>query len=65
MPKSIALLVRAMVSLVEAQPVPAITGLRPAAVLTAVSISFTRSSKVSRLASPVVPVTMRESHRSF
>ena len=38
---------------------PAITSLSPAAVLTAgVSISFTRSSKVSRLASPVVPVTM-------
>ena len=56
---------KAIADTLEAQPVPAMTGLRPAAAFTAVSISFTRSSKVSRLASPVVPVTMRESHRSF
>ena len=54
-----------MVSFVEAQPVPAMTGLRPAEAFTAVSNSFTRSSNVSREASPVVPVTMRESQRSF
>lgn len=36
---------------------PAMTGLRPALTRTAVSIRRTRSSKVSRLASPVVPVT--------
>ena len=65
MPSASALRVSATVSLVEAQPVPAMTGLRPATVLTAVSMSLTRSSKVQRLASPVVPVTMKLSQRSF
>ena len=53
--------VSAIVSLVLAQPVPAITGIRPAAAFIAVSINLTLSSNVKRLASPVVPVTIKES----
>ena len=65
MPAFTASFVSASVSLVDAQPVPAMTGLRPAAALTATCISRARSSKVRSDASPVVPVTISESHRSF
>jgi len=54
-PARMASLEISIVSEVSAVPVPAITAARPFAASTTVRITFTRSSRVSEVASPVQP----------